>query len=259
MDGNLGGIIGDTEIGLENFYRGYYAKVLHIREFLDKFGGDYCTPKQTKTPTIDFPGRVKSGTTDQNKTPTIDFLFKTKGEKSEELEQDSKINKISGPLKIDILPALTNQKNEQPDNMQPPKKMNIWNIEKVEDLTKEDLINILLLNKEIPKKVTVQGLDSYMHLFGKKVEKISILSDGFNQQVLEKLVALGKSFSIILDDKLEVFFDKTGFLRSKTPVSFEIECTEQEEIEDLSVLNYSFLKLWRDNGAKAKLTKTKGN
>lgn len=114
-------------------------------------------------------------------------------------------------------------------------------------------------NKEIPKKVTVLGLDSYINLFGKKVEKINVLSDGFSQQILEKLLIFGKPFSIILDESLVSFFDKTGFLRSKTPVSFEIECTEQEEIEDISVLNYSFLKLWRDNGVKAKLTKAKGN
>lgn len=129
MDGNLGGIIGDTEIGLENFYRGYYSELIkmeedkpprHIsvdlRQFFDKLAAHYYPSSQAETPKIDFPGRVKSDTIDPEKIPTIDLFLKTKVQKSEEIEQDSKINNTfslgSGSLKINISPSIPKEQKK---------------------------------------------------------------------------------------------------------------------------------------------------
>lgn len=132
----------------------------------------------------------------------------------------------------------------------------IWNIYDF-DPENEKIKKLQTINsKFMPKLTTFTGLHTYKKIFGDRIDDFNILVDKeFSSPMLQNLIEQGINFTLVLDSSLADFFTNLAYVAARKEVEVRVKCLDNEELEDLSIPNYTYLKLAKSHRVNFRLIK----
>lgn len=138
----------------------------------------------------------------------------------------------------------------------------IWNVHALTNETgtpiESGVLDQLKLTEEknVPKTCTVLGISTYKKLFEGKFSNVNILVEkNFDSAKLHFLVEQKINFVLILRTSLTKFFANLGYAAAREITDVTLKCLSSEKIYDLSINDYTNIKLAKSHRINFNLVK----